>query len=103
MTQVPTLARMLVFMVGSSGVLVLLSGDHARFVPVPQRGQKNPARGGAVTEEGRHPAAQCAPVLRLHGGEVIGSMGVSSAEGEKCPSRNRRGVQETGNPARAVG
>src|SRR6266852_304509 len=39
MTQVPTLARMLVFMVGSSGVLVLPSGDHARFVPVPQRGR----------------------------------------------------------------
>src|SRR5258707_657588 len=56
MAQVPTQARMLVFMVGSSGVLVLLSGDHARFVPVPQRGQKNPARGGAVTEEGAAPS-----------------------------------------------
>ena len=103
MTQVPTLARSSSSWWAPPVVLVLLSGDHARFVPVPQRGQKNPARGGAVTEEGRHPAAQCAPVLRLHGGEVIGSMGVSSAEGEKCPSRNRRGVQETGNPARAVG
>jgi hypothetical protein len=44
---------MLVFMVGSPGGLALLSGDHARFVPLPQRGQKNPARGGAVTEDGR--------------------------------------------------
>src|SRR5215468_12109947 len=56
MAQVPRLARMLVLMVGSSGVLVLLSGDHARFVAVPQRGQKNPARGGAVTEEGAAPS-----------------------------------------------
>jgi hypothetical protein len=48
---------MLVFMVGSSGVLVLLSGDHARFVPVPQRGQKNPREAGLSLKKGRHPAA----------------------------------------------
>jgi hypothetical protein len=48
---------MLVFMVGSSSVLVFLSGDHAWFVPVPQRGQKNPAQGGAVTEQWPHPAS----------------------------------------------
>jgi hypothetical protein len=46
---------MLVFMVGSSGVLVLLSGDHARFVPVPQRGQKNPARGLSLKKGGTQP------------------------------------------------
>jgi hypothetical protein len=37
---------MLVFMVGASGGLALLSGDHARFVPVPQRGQNNPREVG---------------------------------------------------------
>jgi len=46
---------MLVFMVGSSGVLVLLSGDHARFVPVPQRGQKKPARGLSLKKGGTQP------------------------------------------------
>jgi hypothetical protein len=33
---------MLVFIVGSSGGSALLSRDHARFVAVPQWGQKNP-------------------------------------------------------------
>jgi hypothetical protein len=56
---------MLVFMEGSSGVLVLLSGDHARFVPVPQRGQKTPREAGLSLKKGRHSAAQCAQVLRL--------------------------------------
>jgi hypothetical protein len=37
---------MLVFMVGSSGGSALLSGDHARFVAVPQRGQKTPREAG---------------------------------------------------------
>jgi hypothetical protein len=43
---------MLVFMVGSSGVLVFLSGDHARFMPVPQRGQKIPRKAGLSLKKG---------------------------------------------------
>jgi cytochrome o ubiquinol oxidase subunit IV len=43
---------MLVFMVGSSGVLVLLSGDDARFVPVPQRGKKTPREAGLSLKKG---------------------------------------------------
>jgi hypothetical protein len=45
-------------MVGSSGGLALLSGDHARFVPVPQRGQKTPREAGLSLKKGGPPHRQ---------------------------------------------
>src|SRR5947209_3050574 len=56
MAQVPTLARMLVFMVGSSGVLVLLSGHHAPVCADAAMGAKAPREAGADTEEGAAPS-----------------------------------------------
>jgi len=58
MTQVPTLARMLVFMVGSSGVLVLLSGIMRGLCRCRNGGKKTPREAGLSLKKGRHPAAQ---------------------------------------------
>jgi hypothetical protein len=51
---------MLVFMVGSSGGSALLSGDHARFVAVPQRGQKTPREAGLSLKKGGPPDVRSA-------------------------------------------
>jgi hypothetical protein len=62
---------MLVFMVGASGGSALLSGDHARFVAVPQRGQKNPARAyhGGDTEKYLGEVGSLRAPLLMHLGE----------------------------------
>ena len=64
MAQVPTLARMLVFMVGSSGVLVLLSGI-MRGLCRCRNGGKKPGARLAVTEEGAAPSRSMRASLRL--------------------------------------